>query len=70
MLTSERLKLLTVRLPEAEKRRIKSLAASQGMSLQEVVHQALEAWASQFPVGGRTASRPGAAKRTPKRTDP
>ncbi len=41
-------KLLAVRLPESEKRRIKSLAASQGLSLQEAVHQALAAWASRL----------------------
>ena len=30
----------------AELRRVKSLAASRGMTLQEAVHQALESWAS------------------------
>ncbi len=40
-------KLLGVRLPEAEKRRIKSLAASRGLSLQEAIRQAIELWASQ-----------------------
>jgi Ribbon-helix-helix protein, copG family len=45
---SNRTKLLAVRLPEADKRRIKSLAASQGLSLQEAVRQAIEAWASQL----------------------
>jgi len=29
--------------------RIKSLAASRGVTLQEAVHQALEAWASYLP---------------------
>ena len=34
-------------MPEAELRRIKSLAASRGISVQEAVHQALERWASE-----------------------
>ena len=34
-----------MRLPEPELRRIKSLAASRGVTLQEAVHQALQAWA-------------------------
>ena len=45
-------KLLAVRFPEAEMRRIKSLAALQGLSLQEAVHQALEAWAAKLPPEG------------------
>jgi len=57
-------KLLAVRLPEADKRRIKSLAASRGMTLQEAVHQALEAWASQFqPEGARPLGRPKSSRR-------
>lgn len=36
-------------MPEAELRRIKSLAASRGISVQEAVHQALERWASESP---------------------
>ena len=51
MLTKQT-KLLSVRLPEAEKRRIKSLAASQGLTLQEAVHQAIEAWVSQLHLEG------------------
>lgn len=35
--------LFAVRLPEAEKRRIKSLAAAQGLNLREAVHEAFEA---------------------------
>jgi hypothetical protein len=52
MMANQSTKLLAVRLPEAEKRRIKSLAASQGLSLQEAVHQAMEAWASQLGAEG------------------
>jgi hypothetical protein len=56
------MKLLAVRVPEAERRRIKSLAASQGLTLQEAVHQAMEAWASQLQAEGAftLAPLPGA----------
>jgi len=37
--------VLSVRLPASKLRRIKSLAASRGVTLQEAVDQALEAWA-------------------------
>ena len=37
-------KLLSVRLPESELRRLKTVAAHRGVSLQEAVHQALESW--------------------------
>ena len=55
-------KLLAVRLPEAEKRRIKSLAASRGLSLQEAIRQAIELWASQpQPEEAPFEPLPGAA---------
>jgi uncharacterized protein (DUF433 family) len=41
------MKRLSVRLPEAAMRRMKSLSALRGVSLQEAVQQALEAWAAQ-----------------------
>jgi Ribbon-helix-helix protein, copG family len=41
------MKRLSVRLPEPAMRRIKSLSALRGVSLQEAVQQALDAWASQ-----------------------
>jgi hypothetical protein len=47
MAASKHLKVLSVRLPEAELRRFKSLAASRGVTVQTAVHQAMEAWASQ-----------------------
>lgn len=37
--------MLSVRLPESEVRRFKSIAARRGITVQEAVHQALEAWA-------------------------
>ena len=46
---ASKLKVLSVRLPEKELRRFKSLAARRGITVQEAVHQALEVWASQFP---------------------
>jgi hypothetical protein len=48
MPASKQIRVLSVRLPEAELRRIKSLAASRGVTLQEAVHQALEVWASHL----------------------
>ncbi len=48
MPASRQIGVLSVRLPEPELRRIKSLAASRGVTLQEAVHQALEAWASHL----------------------
>jgi predicted DNA-binding protein len=45
-------KLLSVRLPEAERRRIKALAASQGLTLAEAIREAFEAWASQLQRQG------------------
>ena len=50
MLASLQLKVLSVRLPELQVRRIKSLAATRGVSVQEAVHQALEVWASQIAL--------------------
>jgi predicted nucleic acid-binding protein len=49
MPTSKHLKVLSVRLPETEIRRFKSIVASRGMSVREAVHQALNAWASHIP---------------------
>jgi Ribbon-helix-helix protein, copG family len=47
MPASKQLKILSVRLPESEIRRFKSLAASRGVSVQEAVHEALQSWASE-----------------------
>jgi Ribbon-helix-helix protein, copG family len=49
MPASRQLKVLSVRLPEPEVRRFKSIAAVRGISVQEAVHQALNAWASHIP---------------------
>ena len=49
MSASKHLKVLSIRLPEPEVRRFKSIAASRGVSVQEAVHEALNAWASQTP---------------------
>ncbi len=45
MTASKQIAVLSVRLPTSKLRRIKSLAASRGVTLQEAVDQALEAWA-------------------------
>jgi hypothetical protein len=71
-MTNQPMKLLAVRIPEAERRRIKSLAASQGMTLQEAVHQALDAWVSKLQAEGALSFVPpgiiaGADSPKPKR---
>ena len=48
MLTNET-RRFSVQLTEAEKRRIKTLAASQGLPLREATVQAFEAWAEKLP---------------------
>jgi len=40
--------LLSVRLPEAEKRRIKIMAASQGVTIRQAIREAFDAWAAQL----------------------
>jgi len=52
MPTSKQPKMLSVRLPESDLRRFKSVAATRGVSLQEAVHEALEFWAAQIPNPG------------------
>lgn len=56
MPASKHLKILSVRMPDSELRRIKSLAAERGVSLQEAVRQALDVWAS--PALPTRAARP------------
>jgi hypothetical protein len=48
MPATKQIGILSVRLPVPELRRIKTLAASRGVTIQEAVHQALEAWASHL----------------------
>ena len=43
------MKPIFVRLTEAERRRIRTLAVSQGLTMREAILQAFEAWASQLP---------------------
>ena len=49
MLTKEQLhvKVLSVRVSEAEMRRLKSLAANRGISVQKAVQEALDLWEAQ-----------------------
>ncbi len=53
------IKPIFVRLAEAERRRIRTLAVSQGLTMREAIVQAFEAWASQLP----SAALPSGAKR-------
>jgi len=48
MPASKQRRILSVRLPEPQLRRIKSLAASRGVTIQEAVQQALDIWASHL----------------------
>ncbi len=48
MPASKQRRILSVRLPEPQLRRIKSLAASRGVTIQEAVQQALDVWASHL----------------------
>lgn len=58
MSASKHSKVLSVRLPEVELRRFKSLAAARGVSVQDAVHQALDIWAMSL---GTAHSQPLAA---------
>jgi len=65
MLASET-KLLSMRLPEAEKRRIKIMAASQGATIRQAIHEAFDAWALQLQSRAPT---PDAARGAPAGAD-
>ena len=64
---------LSVRMPETESRRVKVLAARLGLSLQEVVRQALDAWVLEHDPQARrrrerqTSSPASADRRAPQR---
>ena len=58
---------ILVRLTEAERRRIRTLAVSQGLTMREAVVQAFEAWASQLRSGGPTAGPKPKGRRQPER---
>jgi hypothetical protein len=55
LITQTEMKPIFVRLTEAERRRIKTLAVSQGLTMREAIIQAFEVWASQLQSGGLTA---------------
>ncbi len=50
------IKPIFVRLSEAERRRIRTLAVSQGMTMREAILQAFEVWAAQLQSGAPTAA--------------
>ncbi len=49
MPASKHSKTLSVRLPQAELRHFKSLAAARGISVQDAVHQAIGIWVMHPP---------------------
>ena len=59
-------KLLSVRLPEAERRSIKIMAASQGVTIRQAIHEAFDAWAAQLQSRAHT---PDAGRGTPAGAD-
>jgi hypothetical protein len=61
LVAEAQIKPMFVRLTEAERRRIKTLAASQGLTMREAIIQAFEVWASQIQSGGLTARPKGRA---------
>src|SRR5208282_2478985 len=50
------IKPIFVRLSEAERRRIRTLAVSQGLTMRQAIMQAFEVWASQLRSGGLTTA--------------
>jgi len=56
------IKPLFVRLSEAERRRIRTLAVSQGLTMRQAIVQAFEVWAFQLRSGGLAA---GSKRRSP-----
>jgi len=61
------IKPIFVRLSEAERRRIRTLAVSQGLTMREAIVQAFEAWASQLQSGALTAGAKPKGGRQPER---
>ena len=62
----DRTHLLQVRISEEEKRRIKTLAASQGMTLQKALTEAFAAWEKELKAGGRAIHSPKKAGKRSK----
>ena len=56
-MTEERSYLFQARISEEERRRIKTLAASQGMTLQKALMEAFSAWERELKAGGAKESR-------------
>jgi hypothetical protein len=55
----ERSYLFQARISEEEKRRIKTLAASQGMTLQKALTEAFSAWERELKAAGAKEPRAG-----------
>jgi hypothetical protein len=73
-MAADRTNLLQVQLTAAEKRHIKTLAASQGLTLRQATLQAFQIWESQLrrptptpnPARGMRASADGPTRGQPK----
>jgi hypothetical protein len=58
--------LLQLRLTDPDRRRIKSLAATQGLTLQDAIVEAFDAWEEKLRAGGPGQRKRQAAKPSPK----
>ena len=59
LVAKEKTHLFQARISEEDKRRIKTLAASQGMTLQKALTAAFTAWAKELKAGGAKETREG-----------
>jgi len=60
-LPKREIKPIFVRLTGAERKRIRTLAVSQGLTMQQAIVQAFEAWASQLRLRAKGSASPRAA---------
>ena len=60
--------LLQLRLTDPQRRRIKSIAAKQGLTLQDAVVEAFDAWAEKLRAGGPSQNKRNGAKPSTKET--
>ena len=62
--------LLQLRVTDPDRRRIKSLAAKQGLTLQDAVVEAFDAWAEKLRTGGPSQNKRGAKPSTKETLEP
>jgi hypothetical protein len=62
--------LVQLRLTDSDRRRIKSLAAKQGLTLQDAVVEAFDAWAEKLRTGGSSQAKRQAPRSTARAFEP